>query len=55
MLNNIKKYIYDFITTNTLYKIISIVVAILLYSYTISYDKNNKQAKQPDKQQKINH
>ena len=57
MLNNIKKYVYNFITTNTLYKILSITAAILLYCYTISYGKkNNKQTQQQtSKQQKINH
>lgn len=56
MLNNVKKYVYDFITTNTLYKIISIAVATLLYCYTVSYGKkNNKQTKQTDKQQKTDH
>ena len=43
MLTKIKKYLYDLVTVNFNYKVISIFVALLLYSYMYNKQINASQ------------
>lgn len=50
MLAKIKKYLHDLVTVNFSYKVISIFVALLLYSYM--YDKQINGSQNETKQEK---